>query len=99
VENQVYVVTAGNTGFCPGVANFDQQYAESAVLTPCDDAISAFAADGVAQGPEDHETRVDHQKHDPDGPEDRNLKYESENEENDSERDQGLIGGLQSLDS
>lgn len=49
VENQVYVVTAGNTGFCPGVANFDQQYAESAVLTPCDDAISAFAADGVAK--------------------------------------------------
>ena len=49
VENQVYVVTAGNVGYCPGVANFDQQYAESAVLTPCDDAISSFAADGVAK--------------------------------------------------
>lgn len=49
VENQVYVVAAGNAGFCPGVANFDQQYAESAVLTPCDDAIAAFAADGVAR--------------------------------------------------
>lgn len=49
VENQVYVVAAGNAGFCPGVANFDQQYAESAVLTPCDDAIAAFASDGIAQ--------------------------------------------------
>jgi predicted amidohydrolase len=49
VENQVYVAAAGNAGFCPGVANFDQQYAESAILTPCDDAISAFAPDGIAR--------------------------------------------------
>lgn len=45
VENQVYVVAAGNVGHCPGVANFDIQYAQSAVLTPCD---TMFPPEGVA---------------------------------------------------
>ena len=45
VENQVYVVAAGNVGHCPGVTNFDIQYAQSAVLTPCD---TMFPPEGVA---------------------------------------------------
>ena len=45
IENQMYVVTAGNVGHLPGVAQMDIQYAQSAVLTPCD---FPFARDGVA---------------------------------------------------
>lgn len=45
VENQVYVVMAGNVGNLPRVANMDIQYAQSCVLTPCD---FPFARDGVA---------------------------------------------------
>lgn len=54
VENQVYVVAAGNVGHCPNVANFDIQYAQSAVFTPCDfpfppEGIAAEAAPQVEQ--------------------------------------------------
>ena len=54
VENQVYVVAAGNVGHCPNVANFDIQYAQSAVYTPCDfpfppEGIAAEAAPQVEQ--------------------------------------------------
>lgn len=45
VENQIYVVMAGNVGNLPGVENMDIQYAQSCVLTPCD---FPFARDGVA---------------------------------------------------
>lgn len=45
VENQVFVVMAGNVGNLPRVANMDIQYAQSCILTPCD---FAFARDGVA---------------------------------------------------
>jgi predicted amidohydrolase len=45
VENQLYVVTAGAVGNLPDVANVDIHYAQSAVITPCDDR---FARDGVA---------------------------------------------------
>lgn len=45
VENQLYVVTAGNVGNLPGVENMDVNYAQSAVITPCD---FPFARDGVA---------------------------------------------------
>ena len=45
IENQVYVVTAGNVGNLPGVENMDINYAESAVITPCD---FPFARDGLA---------------------------------------------------
>ncbi|HBD19754.1 MAG TPA: hypothetical protein DC063_06545 [Arenimonas sp.] len=45
VENQVYVVAAGNVGHCPGVANFDIQYAQSGVYTPCD---FPFPPEGIA---------------------------------------------------
>ncbi len=45
VENQIYVVMAGNVGNLPGVENMDIQYAESCILTPCD---FPFARDGVA---------------------------------------------------
>ena len=45
IENQVYVVTAGNVGNLPGVENQDINYAESAVITPCD---FPFARDGLA---------------------------------------------------
>jgi predicted amidohydrolase len=45
VENQVFVVMAGNVGNLPRVANMDIQYAQSCVLTPCD---FPFARDGVA---------------------------------------------------
>lgn len=45
VENQIYVVMAGNVGNLPRVANMDIQYAQSCVLTPCD---FPFARDGIA---------------------------------------------------
>jgi len=45
VENQVYVVMAGNCGNLPNVANMDIQYAQSCILTPCD---LPFARDGIA---------------------------------------------------
>lgn len=45
IENQVYVVTSGNTGNLPGVNNFDIQYAQSCIITPCD---FPFAPDGIA---------------------------------------------------
>ncbi|MEM9725287.1 MAG: carbon-nitrogen hydrolase family protein [Pseudomonadota bacterium] len=45
VENQCYVVTAGNIGNLPNVENMDVNYAQSAILTPCD---FPFARDGVA---------------------------------------------------
>lgn len=45
VENQCYVVLSGNVGNLPGVNNFDIQYAQSCILTPCD---LPFARDGVA---------------------------------------------------
>jgi len=45
VENQVYVVLAGNVGNLPAVENMDIQYAQSCVLEPCD---FGFARDGIA---------------------------------------------------
>lgn len=45
VENQCYVVMAGNVGNLPKVDNMDIQYSQSCVLTPCD---FPFARDGVA---------------------------------------------------
>lgn len=45
VENQCYVIMSGNVGNLPGVENMDIQYAQSAILTPCD---FPFARDGVA---------------------------------------------------
>ena len=45
VENQCYVVLAGNVGNLPNVANMDIQYAQSCILTPCD---FPFARDGIA---------------------------------------------------
>lgn len=45
VENQIYVVMAGNVGNLPKVHNMDIQYAQSAILTPCD---FPFARDGIA---------------------------------------------------
>lgn len=45
VENQLYVVMAGNCGNLPNVANMDIQYAQSCIFTPCD---LPFARDGVA---------------------------------------------------
>jgi predicted amidohydrolase len=45
VENQVYVVMAGNCGNLPNVENMDIQYAQSCILTPCD---LPFARDGIA---------------------------------------------------
>lgn len=45
VENQCYVVTSGNVGNLPGVANFDIQYAQSGIFTPCD---FPFPPDGIA---------------------------------------------------
>ena len=45
VENQCYVVLSGNVGNLPGVNNFDIQYGQSCILTPCD---FPFARDGVA---------------------------------------------------
>ena len=45
VENQCYVVMAGNVGNLPKVDNMDIQYSQSCVLTPCD---FPFARDGIA---------------------------------------------------
>ena len=45
IENQCYVVTSGNVGNLPNVENMDVQYAQSAILTPCD---LPFARDGIA---------------------------------------------------
>lgn len=45
IENQCYVVLAGNVGNLPGVENMDIQYAQSCIITPCD---FPFARDGVA---------------------------------------------------
>ena len=45
IENQMYVVTAGVTGFIPDVDNMDVNYAQSGVFTPSD---FPFARDGVA---------------------------------------------------
>ncbi|MGE0490179.1 MAG: GNAT family N-acetyltransferase [Vulcanimicrobiota bacterium] len=45
IENQCYVVLAGNVGNLPRVHNMDIQYAQSCILTPCD---FFFARDGVA---------------------------------------------------
>ena len=45
IENQAFVVTAGNVGNLEGVANFDIQYAQSAIITPND---VPFARDGIA---------------------------------------------------
>ena len=45
VENQIYVVMAGNVGNLPRVENIDIQYAQSCILTPCD---FPFARDGIA---------------------------------------------------
>ena len=44
-ENQCYVVTSGNVGNLPGVNNFDIQYAQSGIFTPCD---FPFAPEGIA---------------------------------------------------
>ncbi|NII09246.1 bifunctional GNAT family N-acetyltransferase/carbon-nitrogen hydrolase family protein [Oleiagrimonas sp. C23AA] len=45
IENQCYVVMSGNVGNLPGVNNFDIQYGQSCILTPCD---FPFARDGIA---------------------------------------------------
>jgi predicted amidohydrolase/GNAT superfamily N-acetyltransferase len=45
IENQCYVVLAGNVGNLPAVENMDIQYAQSCILTPCD---FPFARDGIA---------------------------------------------------
>ncbi len=45
IENQCYVVMSGNVGNLPGVENFDVQYAQSVIITPCD---FPFARDGIA---------------------------------------------------
>lgn len=45
VENQCFVALAGNVGVQQHVLNFDQQWSQSAVLTPCD---FGFARDGIA---------------------------------------------------
>ncbi|HTH28421.1 MAG TPA: carbon-nitrogen hydrolase family protein [Sphingobium sp.] len=45
IENQCFVVLAGNVGNLPNVDNMDIQYAQSCILTPCD---LPFARDGVA---------------------------------------------------
>lgn len=45
IENQCYVVTSGNCGNLPHVENLDINYAQSAILTPCD---FPFARDGIA---------------------------------------------------
>jgi predicted amidohydrolase len=45
IENQCYVVTAGMVGNLENVSNIDIQFAQSAILTPCD---FPFAREGVA---------------------------------------------------
>jgi len=36
IENECYVAISGSTGNLPKIKNMDIQYAQSAVLTPCD---------------------------------------------------------------
>lgn len=55
VENQCYVALAGNVGRQPGVANFVQHYARSAVLSPLD---LGFPPEGVLIEAEPGEERV-----------------------------------------
>lgn len=45
VENQIFVITAGNVGHVSGVENIDINYAQSAIMTPSD---HPFARDGIA---------------------------------------------------
>lgn len=45
IENQYYVVTSGMVGNLDNVSNLDIQYAQSAIMTPCD---FPFARDGIA---------------------------------------------------
>jgi len=45
IENQCFVALAGSVGTLTGVSNFDIQYSQSAVLTPCD---FGFPVDGIA---------------------------------------------------
>ncbi|KTD16590.1 carbon-nitrogen hydrolase family protein [Legionella jordanis] len=45
IENQCYVVMAGNVGNLPGVDNMAIQYAQSSIFTPCD---FPFSRDGIA---------------------------------------------------
>ena len=45
IENQCFMVLAGNVGNLPNVDNMDIQYAQSCILTPCD---FPFARDGIA---------------------------------------------------
>lgn len=45
VENQCFVVLAGNVGNLPRVHNMELQYAQSCILTPCD---FPFSRDGIA---------------------------------------------------
>lgn len=45
IENQIYAVLAGTVGHLPRVLNMDIQYAQSCILTPCD---QMFARDGIA---------------------------------------------------
>jgi len=45
VENQIFVVTAGNVGRVSGVENIDINYAQSTIMTPSD---HPFARDGIA---------------------------------------------------
>lgn len=45
IENQCYVLMAGNVGNLPGVANMAIQYAQSSIFTPCD---FPFSRDGIA---------------------------------------------------
>ena len=54
VENQIFVVTAGNVGRVSDVENIDINYAQSAVMTPSDhpfvrDGIAAEASENVEQ--------------------------------------------------
>lgn len=44
IENQIYVVTAGNTGNLPRVHAMDIHYAQSAIISPCD---FPFAREGI----------------------------------------------------
>jgi predicted amidohydrolase/GNAT superfamily N-acetyltransferase len=55
IENQIYVAMAGNVGNLPSVQNMDVQYAQAAVLTPCD---FAFARDGIAAEADSNEETV-----------------------------------------
>ncbi|MBK8555308.1 MAG: bifunctional GNAT family N-acetyltransferase/carbon-nitrogen hydrolase family protein [Lewinellaceae bacterium] len=44
IENECYVAISGSTGNLPKIKNMDIQYAQSAVLTPCD---YAFPTNGI----------------------------------------------------